>query len=148
MQIIASVFFQSQSHWARGCFVFIPFKKVKVHSQPVKFCLCICFPACTVEPSSKKVLPKIKNRLCLDWLKYPFCTYLVHHSLYIDWQFAVCHFLVNLKQGQGKQICYQSVDPKQGYNCAKCEGPHINRVWEKANIKFFFKSGNRSNIFL
>ena len=42
---------------------------------------------------------------------------------------------VTLKQGQGHQTWYEVVDPRQGYNTAKFERPHLNSVYEKENDK-------------
>ena len=52
-----------------------------------------------------------------------------------------------LKQGQGHQTWYELVDPKQGYNYAKFEKPHMNTVHEKANDSVV-KTGNTSVISL
>ena len=40
---------------------------------------------------------------------------------------------MTLKQGHGHQTWYELVDPKQGYNNAKSEKPHLNNVRKKAN---------------
>ena len=55
---------------------------------------------------------------------------------------------VTLKQGQGHQTWYDLVDPKQSYNNAKFEKPHLNSVCKMNNGKTFVKSGNLSIIFL
>ena len=55
---------------------------------------------------------------------------------------------VTLKQGQGHQTWYELVDPKQGYNYAKFEKPHMNTVHEKANDSVVVKTGNTSVISL
>ena len=49
---------------------------------------------------------------------------------------------MTIKQGQGLQTWYELVDPKQGYNNAKFEKPHLNSACEKANIKVLVKSQN------
>ena len=41
-----------------------------------------------------------------------------------------------MQQGQGHQIWYELVDPKQGYNNVKFEKPHLNSVCQKANDYF------------
>ena len=53
-----------------------------------------------------------------------------------------------LKQGQGHQTWNELVDPKQGYNNAKCEKPHLNNVHEIANNKVLVKPGSMSVISL
>ena len=46
-------------------------------------------------------------------------------------QFAVMILTpVTMKQGQGHQTWYDSVDPKQGYNNAKFEKPPLHSVHE------------------
>ena len=44
---------------------------------------------------------------------------------------------VTYKEGQGHQTCYELVDPKQDYNNAQFEKPHLTSVREKANRKMF-----------
>ena len=51
---------------------------------------------------------------------------------------------VTLKQGQGHQTRYESVDPTKCYNNAKFQKPHLSSLPERANDKsfwVFFKSG-------
>ena len=55
---------------------------------------------------------------------------------------------MTLKQGKGHQAQYEMVDPKQGYNNAKFQKPHLSNVRERANNKAFVKSGNTSIISL
>ena len=43
---------------------------------------------------------------------------------------------VTLKQGQGHQIWHKLVKPKQDYNNAKFEKPHIDSTPNKPMIKF------------
>ena len=40
---------------------------------------------------------------------------------------------MTLKQGQGRQTSYASVEPKQGYDNEKFEKPRLKSVREKAN---------------
>ena len=42
---------------------------------------------------------------------------------------------MTLRQGQGHQVWYELVDPKQGYNKAKFEKPCLNSVCETAHAK-------------
>ena len=44
------------------------------------------------------------------------------------------------------KTCYELIDPKQGYNKAKIQKPHLNSVCKKANVKIFVKTGNMSII--
>ena len=53
---------------------------------------------------------------------------------------------MTLKQGYGHQTGYESVDPKQGYNNAKFEMPHLAHCQKKANVKVSVKSKNMLNI--
>ena len=53
-----------------------------------------------------------------------------------------------LKQSKGRQIVYESVDPKQDHNHAKLGKPCLNTAQQKANVKFFVKSENISVISL
>ena len=53
---------------------------------------------------------------------------------------------MTFNQGQSHQTWYELVDPKQGYNNAKLEKPHLNCVCEKNNDKVFLKTGNTSII--
>ena len=55
---------------------------------------------------------------------------------------------VILKQGQGHQTWYELVNPKQDYNNAKFQKPHLNSVCEKANDNTFVIPGNMSIISL
>ena len=55
---------------------------------------------------------------------------------------------VTLKQGQSHQTWYALVDPKQGYDNAKFEKPHLNNVCENDNNKGLVKSRNTSIISL
>ena len=55
---------------------------------------------------------------------------------------------VTLKQSQDPQTYNENVDPMQGYNHAKFERSCFNAVQEKANVKVFFKQGNKSIISL
>ena len=55
---------------------------------------------------------------------------------------------VTLKQGQGPQTRHELAGPKQSYNHVKFEGPPLNSVGEKANVRIFVQSGNTSIIFL
>ena len=49
---------------------------------------------------------------------------------------------VTLKEGEGDQTWYESVDHKQDYNHAQFERPPLNSVQGKANVTVFDKSGN------
>ena len=48
---------------------------------------------------------------------------------------------VTVKQNQGHQTYNDNVDPKQD---SKYESSSLNGVWEKNNVKVFFKWGNMS----
>ena len=58
--------------------------------------------------------------------------------------------MLTLKQGQGHQTWYGSVDPKQGLTILtiglRFKKPCLNSVQEKANVKVFVKAGNMSII--
>ena len=56
-----------------------------------------------------------------------------------------CVFLAHLRlfcQSQGHQAWHELVDPKQGHNQARVEGPRLNIIQEKPNIKIFDELGN------
>ena len=48
-----------------------------------------------------------------------------------------------LKQGQGHQIWYKLVDPKQGYDSAKIEKHRLNSVRERADDAFLSNQTTR-----
>ena len=54
---------------------------------------------------------------------------------------------VTVIQNQGHGTKNDNVDPKQGYNHAKCERFCFNGVQEKANFNFSFRQGNMSLTF-
>ena len=51
--------------------------------------------------------------------------------------------LLTLKRGQGHQIWYDSVDPKQGYDSAKIEKHRLNSVRERADDAFLSNQTTR-----
>ena len=72
-----------------------------------------------------------------------------HHTVFkLYWTrkntFAVCtsDTPVTLKQRQGHQTQYESVDLMQGDNLANVERAHLTSVRDKADAKVFVKSGN------